>query len=140
MSDEDESKTHFGDLKSRFTWKKVHGPRIWRPKVPGEELVGYYGGKTLRNGAYGQYEVVVVHVPIKGTYLISGIQVVQLVDASSIDVRWPIRIVWRGTEALDEERTLKKFEVFVAEGDPIAEEDVPEVQEPQIRIGETPKR
>lgn len=34
------SETHMGDLHGRYKWKKVERPHPWRPKEPGEELVG----------------------------------------------------------------------------------------------------
>jgi hypothetical protein len=127
------SETHMGDLHGRYKWKKVERPHPWRPKEPGEELVGFYGGKTLRSGKFGQYEVVIVHVPCSGTLMLSGIQIIQLVDAACIEVGWPIRIVWKGLEELGEgdiegeAKRMKTFEVYVAEGDPLAVGDLPKV-------------
>jgi len=48
------------DLRERYGWKKVVAPKAWRPEATGEELIGFYGGKTTRTGAYGQYDVVLV--------------------------------------------------------------------------------
>lgn len=82
------------DLRARYAWKKVEAPKTWRPSTNGEELTGFYGGKTLRNGQWGQYEVIVVHVPHRGTFMVSGTRVIQLVDAADIQTGWPIRIVY----------------------------------------------
>jgi len=122
------------DLRERYQWKRVEAPRAWRPRMLGEELVGFYGGKTVRNGQFGQYEVVIVHVPARGTFTVSGARIVQLLDASGIEPRWPVRVVWRGRVPLEptadgEVREMKQFEVFVAEGDPVAAEDMPLVRE-----------
>lgn len=121
------------DLRSRYGWKKIEAPKTWRPKALGEELVGFYGGKTSRNGKFGQYEVVIVHVPARGTFMISGVRAIQLVDASGIGEGWPVRIVWRGKVRLPENtdgevREMKVFDVFVAEGDPLNPEELPGVK------------
>jgi hypothetical protein len=122
MSDE---KTLGAALVDRFVWKKVKHPKTWRPKEPGEEIVGYYGGKTLRNGTFGEYHVIVVHVPREGSFMVSGTQIVQLIDAASIREGWPIRIKWGGVLDLPGGKTLKQFEVQVAEGEPIEVEEMP---------------
>lgn len=124
-----------GNLKSRYQWKKIERPRAWRPKTVGEELVGYYGGKTARTGQFGQYEVVLVHVPTVGSFLISGVEVIQGFDSAAINVGWPVRVVWQGLQELDKDkedgkpeagkRTMKRFDVFVAEGEPVPAEFLP---------------
>ena len=60
------------DILTRYKWKKVHAPKTWSPRTVGAELAGFYGGRTMRTGAYGQYEVVLVHVLLDGSYIISG--------------------------------------------------------------------
>jgi len=70
------------DLRGRYEWKKIEAPKMWRPRMIGEELVGFYGGKTTRNGQWGQYEVVLVHVPGRGSFMLSGVRIIQLADAS----------------------------------------------------------
>lgn len=122
------------DLRSRYQWKQVEAPKTWRPKMLGEELVGFFGGKTTRNGSFGQYEVVLVHVPVRGSFMVSGVRIIQLIDASGIETGWPVRIVWRGRMALPatadgEVREMKNYEVFVAEGDPVAAGDLPKILE-----------
>jgi hypothetical protein len=64
--------------------------------------------------------------------MITGVRVIQLMDASGIDAGWPIRITWRGKVKLPETadgevREMKNFEVFVAEGDPLSPDDLPSV-------------
>lgn len=117
-----ESKTN-DTVRARYKWKRVDAPKPWRPKDEGEELCGYYLGKTLRNGRFGQYEVALILVPARGTFMVSGTRVIQLIDAANIDVRWPIRIVWKGLIALSGDRSFKDFEVFVAQGEPLGEDD-----------------
>jgi hypothetical protein len=122
-----------GDLRARYEWKKVEAPKRWNPRANGEELTGFYGGKTTRNGKFGQYDVVLVTVPRRGVFMISGTRIVQLADASGVDVGWPVRIVWRGTVKLDksedgEDRNMKMFDFFVAEGDPVSPEDMPRIK------------
>jgi len=123
------------DLKSRYEWKQVEAPKTWRPKMLGEELIGFFGGKTLRNGRYGQYEVVLVHVPRRGSFMISGTRVSQLIDAAGIDIGWPVRVAWRGQMTLpekegdEEKKYMKLFDVFIAEGDPVSPGDLPAIKE-----------
>lgn len=112
----------------RFEWKKISAPRAWAPQVTGEELVGYYGGRTMRNGSFGQYEVVLVHVPVKGSLTISGIKIIQLLDAAMIRRGHPVRVIYKGHELLANGNTMRQFELFVAEGDPINEDELPQVQ------------
>jgi hypothetical protein len=119
----------------RYHWKEVYAPRAWYPKIPGTELVGFYGGRTTRSGSYGQYDVVLVHVPMRGSYMISGTNLMQLVDAAMIDVGHPVRVVWDGLKSLGvdavtgKERKMKLFKLSVAEGDPIDVADLPRPQE-----------
>jgi hypothetical protein len=120
------------DVRARYEWRKVEAPKTWRPKAIGEELAGFYGGKTSRNGTFGQYEVVIVHIPRRGSFMISGTRILQLIDTSGIKLGWPIRIVWKGVIALPpppEDKTMKVFEVYVAEGDPVAPEELPRLKE-----------
>lgn len=114
----------------RFGWRKVEAPKPWRPTELGEELFGYYGGRTLRNGMYGQYEVIIVHVPYKGAFMVSGVKVIQLVDAAMITRGHPIRITWKGLVDVgtDGKRPMKNFELLVAEDEEALDED----QLPQI--------
>lgn len=118
------------DIRERYQWKRVQAPKPWRPKELDAELVGFFGGTTIRNGAFGQYEVALVHVPSTGSLMISGSKVLQLIAAAQIRVGWPVRIVWKGTIPLSNGRAMKDYEVFVAEGDPVSAEDLPLVNEP----------
>ncbi|HTQ47466.1 MAG TPA: hypothetical protein VMI75_32140 [Polyangiaceae bacterium] len=97
-----------------------------------EELVGFFGGKSVRNGRFGQYEVVIVHVPRRGTFMLSGVRIVQLADASGVDVGWPVRIVWKGFSPIkaqegEEQKSMKVYEMFIAEGDPLSQGELPMV-------------
>lgn len=97
-----------------LTWQKVRAPKIWRPAAIDEELVGEYVGRTLREGMFGQYEVVTIWVPGKGAFIASGTALIQLVDAAGLERGDPIRIVYRGIEELYEgERKLKLFDLYV---------------------------
>jgi len=120
-----------GNLKNRYEWKAVERPHTWRPTKEGEELIGFYGGKTLRDGQFGQYEVAMIHVPHEGSFMVSGTLAIRLFDAANIGVGWPVRVVWKGYKELEGEgsdgkkKKMKQFEVFIAEGDPIAPEYLP---------------
>lgn len=118
----------------RYEWKEVHAPKAWYPKTPGAELVGFYGGRTTRNGYHGQYDVILVHVPASGSYMVSGTKLMQLIDAAIIDIGHLIRIVWDGHQSLGvsatgEEKRMKLFRVLVAEGEPINAADLPRVSQ-----------
>jgi hypothetical protein len=122
MSDDDMPAS---SILERYKWKKVLAPKTWLPKVPGTELVGFYAGRTMRSGSWGQYEVVLVLVPSKGAYMVSGCQVIQLLDAAMIEVGHPVRIAYNGTQEISEDRKMKLFELHVADGDPIASSEMP---------------
>lgn len=107
-----------------FQWKKVKAPRIWRPKDVGTQLVGYYGGRTKRDGVHGQYEVVLVLVPVDGVFMVSGTMLIQLLDAAMLSNGDAMRIVYMGREALDSGREMKCFEVYVSEGPAVSAETV----------------
>lgn len=122
------------DLRARFEWKKVEAPKAWRPKHNGEELVGYYRGRTVRSGRFGQYEVVMLLVPGRGAFMLSGTRIIQLIDAAGVDEGWPVRVVWKGLKNIGETedgepKRMKDFEVFVAEGEPIDVDDLPDIKE-----------
>lgn len=116
------------DLKAQYKWKKVETPRMWRPKTSNEELVGYYGGKTTRVGAFGSYEVVIVHVPADGAYLVSGTQVVQSADAALLVTGQPIRLVFHGRKNIGSGREMKLITMYVAEGERVPPAELPELQ------------
>ena len=102
-------------MKDRYKWVAVKAPKTWHPKMPGEELVGFYGGRTLKSGMFGQYDVVLVHVPGQGAFILSGAVLIRYIDASMVSVGDPLRIVWRGVQDIGEGKTMKDFEVYTAE-------------------------
>jgi hypothetical protein len=102
-------------LRKQYDWQKVKAPKTWYPKLPGEELIGYYGGRTLKNGRFGQYEVVVIHVPMKGAFLLTGTMLIQLLDAACCSPGDVVRIVWQGRKPLDGDREMKLYELYTAE-------------------------
>ena len=95
----------------------------------GEELCGYYGGETVRGGLFGQYTVVIVHVPGGGTYSVSGVAAIDAVDSSGIQQGHPVRIIWQGWKHIPKtDRNMKQYEVFVAEDDAVPVDPMPEVE------------
>lgn len=104
-------------------WRKVTAPAVWYPK-DGDELVGYYSGRTKRDGSYGQYEVVIVLVPYKGTYTVSGTALIQLADAAMLTRGDAVRIKFLGRKPLEEGHEMKLFELYVGEVE--TAEDMPE--------------
>lgn len=127
MIDENDRSIIQEKILKRFDWKKVKAPQTWRPKEAGEQLVGFYGGKTLKNGQFGQYEVVIVHVPTRGSLMVSGTGIIQLIDGACVKPGHPICITWGGVKALEGNRTMKQFELQIAEGDPVEEELLPQL-------------
>lgn len=119
------------EVKNTYEWKKVAAPKRWNPRDPGEELCGFYVGKTARSGTYGRYEVVLVDVPDSGTFMVSGVRIIQLVDASQVEPGWPVRIVWRGYQPVGgvQGKEMKMFDFFVADGEPTAPERLPKIKE-----------
>lgn len=115
------------DIRERFKWRKVTSPRPWTPKEVGDRLVGYYGGRTVRTGKHGQYEVALVHVPLDGCYMLTGVRIIQLIDASMIGIGHPIQVIWQGLVDTAGGHQMKTFEVLVAEGDALPAEAMPEV-------------
>lgn len=112
-------------------WRKVHAPIVWRPKDDGEELIGYYAGRSLRDGTHGQYEVATVLVPYKGAFLISGTMLIQLLDSAMISRGDAVRVVFKGRKPLEDEREMKLFELYVGEAPALAEADLPTESEAQ---------
>lgn len=84
------------------------------------ELVGHYGGKTIRGGAHGQYEVAIVHVEEGPPMLVTGTKAIQLFDAAEISPGWPVRLRYLGMVATRSGRLMKDFELYVADGLPIS--------------------
>jgi len=117
-------------IREQYKWREVATPTTWRPTEAqiGEELVGFYGGKTLRNGPHGQYEVIIVHVPLDRSYMVSGTRVIQLMDASLAPVGHPVRIIWQGYKETGQGYQMKLFDVMVAEGEALPAEALPEVE------------
>jgi hypothetical protein len=112
-----------------FKWRKAEPPRTWSPTEQGEELVGFYWGRTLRRGRYGPYEVAMLAVPGQGVWVVSGIKVIQLIDSSLVEVGQPLRIVFGGVQKLkDGKKTMKLFECFVTDGERVSVETLPEVE------------
>lgn len=111
-------------------WHKVSAPAPWHPK-DGEELIGYYGGRTTRQGAFGQYDVVLVLVPFKGAFMVSGTRLIQLVDAAMLGRGDAMRIVYLGKKQLEDDREMKLFELYIGElptADDMPAEDADEAQ------------
>ena len=114
------------DLKSRYRWQEVSAPKIWKPKEVGAELVGFFGGTTMREGHFGQYHVAMIHVPLDGTYMVSGTQIIQKLDAGCIPQGHPVIITWQGYKELSGDRKMKLFDVLVAQGEAVPVEAFPE--------------
>jgi len=111
-------------------WRKVSAPKPWNPKENGSELIGYYTGRSKRDGIHGQYEVLTVAVPYKGVFLVSGTILIQLADAAMLSRGDAVRIVFVERKQLDEDRTMKMFELYVGESDALAETELAEAAPP----------
>lgn len=100
-------------------WRKITAPGTWYPK-PDEELVGFYLGRTKRDGSFGPYEVLMVAVPYKGAFMVSGTQVIQLADAAMLARGDAVRIRFCGYKEIlsaetGEVKKMKLFEMYVGE-------------------------
>lgn len=93
-------------------WRKVEGPRTWRPK-PGDELEGFFGGTRTFEGSYGEYEVVIVYAE-NGAYSISGCKAVSLVRCAGTLAREDrVRFVYKGTVDVGYDNVMKDYELYV---------------------------
>lgn len=107
---------------TEIKWKKINRPRSWRPSRVGDELIGYYVGRTLRNGQWGQYEVITVVVPNHGAFMVSGTQLIQLADVALLQYGMAVRIRFLGRKTINEDHEMKEFELYVSEAELIAED------------------
>lgn len=102
-------------LLDKYEWTDVSAPQPWNPKMC-PELVGHYGGKITRVGPYGTYEVVLIKVPRLGVFTVSGVKIVELINASMVSVGHPIHVVFTGYETTSRGYQCKQFELRVAQG------------------------
>ncbi len=102
---------------TKSVWKKVAAPISWRPKHPGEQLLGLYVGRTTVNGMYGKYEAVLVRT--SRTYMISGIRILQLFDSAYLDHGELVRVEFTGVKKLSDEREMRMFELYVQTEEPL---------------------
>lgn len=109
-------------------WRKISAPKPWNPKESGAELIGYYAGRTKRDGVHGQYEVVTVLVPYKGAFMVSGTMLIQLADSAMLSRGDAVRIVFVERKQLDDDRHMKVFELYVGEGEALSEAEMPQEQ------------
>ena len=120
-----------GKLKE-MKWRKISAPKPWNPKENGTELIGYYAGRTKREGIHGQYEVVTVLVPYKGAFMVSGTCLIQLADSAMLTRGDAVRIVFVERKQLDEDREMKVFELYVGEGEALSDTELNEAQ-PEVQ-------
>ncbi len=98
----------------KFTWRKVTAPKPWHPK-PGDEIAGFYGGKSVKNGKFGQYQAVLVRIPGSNPIMVTGARIVQLIDAAMVEIGAPIHITYGGKKDIGNDRTMNLFELQVAD-------------------------
>ncbi len=102
------------EIRERFTWEQVQAPKAWLPNQHDDELLGFYAGQTKRIGTYGEYTAVLVFVPGQSFLrMVTGTRIVQLVDASMLELGQPVRIVWRGYTKISGDRKMKNFDLFM---------------------------
>lgn len=104
----------------KFTWRKVTAPKPWHPK-PGESIAGFYGGKSVKNGKFGQYQTIFVRIPGRGTVMVTGARIVQLIDAAMVEVGTPVHIAFQGKQDIGNDRTMNVFELNVADENAVEE-------------------
>jgi hypothetical protein len=100
-----------------ITWKKLERPKTWKPTEAGEEIAGYYMGRTLKDGKFGQYTVILVMVPgSDGTsqaYSVTGTALISALDGSQVQQGAMLRVVFEGMKELGDGKNMKNFDVFV---------------------------
>jgi len=121
-----------------INWRRIERPKTWRPAA-GTTLVGYYIGKSVRDGKHGQYEVVIIGVPVgdgfSRPHMISGTQIVQAIDAGNVQPGNLVRVTFEGMQELKRKRDdgtpfeMKVFVVDVAEGSLSVEETAAYIRE-----------
>ncbi len=117
VEDVQQTKRVHKNFMKKFQWRKVTGPRVWRPK-DGDEIFGFYAGQTAKKGQFGEYTVILVRVPEVGTLTMSGTHIVQLVDSALITVGAPVHITFKGYKDLDSTRSMKLFDLEVGDVNP----------------------
>lgn len=112
----------------KYKWRRVEAPKAWVPST-GEELVGFFVGRTLRQSVFvtGQYEVILVAVPGMGVRMVTGTQLIQLVDAAQLAPGDPVRIIFLGYKDTANKRQIKLFDLYITDGDKAAVDDLPEI-------------
>lgn len=98
--------------KSKKRWKKVTSPNRWSPADVGSELIGTFVQLSQKIGSYGKYSVVTMMTD-GGVRSISGTMIVDLVSIAGPQQGDEMRVVYRGTKVLSEERTMRLFDLFV---------------------------
>jgi hypothetical protein len=95
-------------------WRRVKGPRPWKPKHVGDVLVGRLLGRSTRPGDGGTtYGVATVEGP-DGPVTVSGVVISGLLDAAGpLDPETKIRVVYIGSQTSTAGRTYKDFELYV---------------------------
>lgn len=97
------------------TWQKVESAKAWRPKVPGETLVGQFVGRTHRAGQHGSYEVVTI-MTADGPKAVSGVVIMNLFDVAIPASGSLVRVVFKGSEVGGNGWTYRDFDLFVERG------------------------
>lgn len=97
---------------SKKKWRKVEGPKLWRPKA-GEALEGFFGGTRTIQGQHGEYEVVIVYTE-PGAFAVSGCKALSLIRcAGALGREDRLRFVYKGAVDLDNGNTMKDYELYV---------------------------
>lgn len=114
-------------LHDLYKWRKIEVPKMWSPNSVGDELRGFFIGRSVRVGQHGEYTVILVAVPNVGAYCVTGVRIVQLVDASMVQPGQPVRVVWQGLLPLASGHSMKQFDFYIAEGSAVEVDDLPAV-------------
>lgn len=76
-------------------WVRARGASAWRPREPGEVLVGVFEGMQMRNGEYGVYQIARVRTE-DGMRSVSGTVVTNLIADAVVEPGTVVRIVFNG--------------------------------------------
>jgi hypothetical protein len=128
------------DIAYGVKWRKLERPKTWKPTEAGSDLMGYYLGQSVRDGRFGQYTVALFAVPtghgFTQPYVVSGTSLISALDGGQVGKGSLVRVTYQGTKPLQDNRTVKLFDVYVGEGH--LDEQTAATMFERIEAGDTP--
>lgn len=95
-------------------WRRVAGPRPWRPKHDGDVLIGRLLARSTKPGDGGTNYGVATLESLEGPVTITGVVITGLLDAAgTLEEGTLLRVVYRGEEVSTAGRKYKVYELYV---------------------------